>query len=693
MSDKKSDMFKAFYKKKQHNDGFLTSENTNSSFSSVDISITDLKDVLHRMHTDKAPAKNTVQKTVPKSEPTINPQPKKSVEEKFPEVPLYEIKPRSTHTTISKEDIMREIREKARAQVRSSYAEAQPLNVTETKTVVEPVPAPTKFHQTLDKITAQETPLKETVYTPEIKPEAQPTSAPIVEAEPKKEEITSTKPEKEAEKQATEQPVKKVKEKTVVKAEPTPEYDTPFGQVHAESVYKTSLSEAFASFIEYIKKECNKKAAAVFASVAAALVVVATFTANFSFAFAAHVNGEYVGIVDDKTQCEEFINEINTVLESVGEDEKIDEKVSMVPRIIKKDAYTPEEDLRSAIYALSDGVQDMFVIYAGNQPLCALQSMDAAKEAITSFEMLYTNGDSNVQFSTSEPLEIKEEPVPIKTCKNVGEAINILNGTEKKEGEYVVQSGDTLWSIARAYDTTVDDLVSLNPSKADEIQIGDTLRVMAYNPVVTVTTVTRVEYDETIDYTTEVIETDSMYRGNSRITQEGEDGKRHIVADLVKVNGLEVRRDVIEETVIKEAVTQIKKVGTAEPPKGYGTGTFIRPCSGTISSYFGTRRSGYHKGIDIANSYGTPIYAADNGRVIYAGWNNTGFGRLVKLDHQNGYISYYGHNSSIVVKVGQAVNKGDVIAYMGSTGNSTGNHCHFELYKNGRLVNPYSYIF
>lgn len=120
------------------------------------------------------------------------------------------------------------------------------------------------------------------------------------------------------------------------------------------------------------------------------------------------------------------------------------------------------------------------------------------------------------------------------------------------------------------------------------------------------------------------------------------------------------------------------------------------PVSGNISSYFGYRRnpfgSGYefHDGVDIANSRGTPIKAAGDGTVIFAGWDNGGFGYLVKISHGNGYISFYGHNSKIAVKVGQTVERGQTISYMGSTGRSTGNHCHFEITYYGKLINPFS---
>lgn len=98
-----------------------------------------------------------------------------------------------------------------------------------------------------------------------------------------------------------------------------------------------------------------------------------------------------------------------------------------------------------------------------------------------------------------------------------------------------------------------------------------------------------------------------------------------------------------------------------------------------------------HKGIDIAAPKGTPVYASDGGTVIYAGWMS-GYGYLVQIDHGNGYVTYYGHNSSLLVSVGEHVYKGQQIARVGSTGNSTGNHCHFEIRYNGVAKNPLNYL-
>ena len=101
--------------------------------------------------------------------------------------------------------------------------------------------------------------------------------------------------------------------------------------------------------------------------------------------------------------------------------------------------------------------------------------------------------------------------------------------------------------------------------------------------------------------------------------------------------------------------------------------------------------STYHSGIDIGNSYGTSIYASDGGTVTYSGWMS-GYGYLIIIDHGNGYQTYYGHNSSLVASLGQKVHKGQLIARMGSTGRSTGNHCHFGIKLNGTFLNPLNYL-
>lgn len=136
-------------------------------------------------------------------------------------------------------------------------------------------------------------------------------------------------------------------------------------------------------------------------------------------------------------------------------------------------------------------------------------------------------------------------------------------------------------------------------------------------------------------------------------------------------------------------------------PAGFGISTAstgsvtpdIWPVSGVVSSHFGFRispggiGSTYHEGLDIASSYGNPVHATANGRITQAGWVN-GYGYLVEIDHGNGIKTRYGHNSAILVSVGDQVVEGQTISLIGSTGNSTGPHCHYEVRVNGEAVDP-----
>lgn len=121
------------------------------------------------------------------------------------------------------------------------------------------------------------------------------------------------------------------------------------------------------------------------------------------------------------------------------------------------------------------------------------------------------------------------------------------------------------------------------------------------------------------------------------------------------------------------------------------TGIFSLPLDGRLTSKFGQRWGRLHGGIDIASGVGTPIKASDSGEVIFAG-DCGSYGLLVKLDHKNGYVTYYAHCSEIKVSSGDLIKKGETIALVGSTGNSTGPHCHFEIRYNNEPQNPLQYV-
>ncbi len=132
--------------------------------------------------------------------------------------------------------------------------------------------------------------------------------------------------------------------------------------------------------------------------------------------------------------------------------------------------------------------------------------------------------------------------------------------------------------------------------------------------------------------------------------------------------------------------------GVSSSKPSSSSGKFIHPLKGAgrLSSGYGSRWGSFHKGVDYAAPAGTPIYASAAGQVIYSGYNSGGYGKLIIIDHGNGYQTYYAHCSSLYVNVGTNVSQGQHIAGVGSTGNSTGNHIHFEIRKNGTPINPVS---
>lgn len=191
--------------------------------------------------------------------------------------------------------------------------------------------------------------------------------------------------------------------------------------------------------------------------------------------------------------------------------------------------------------------------------------------------------------------------------------------------------------------------------------------------------------------------TDEIAKKKSEQQDVLNEAKTHKDAAQQLENDLLARSEQVREMInerVRQRQTQSHQSGGSYTQ---GTGALSWPCNGPITSPFGYRvhpifgTTIYHSGIDIGVDYGTPIHAADSGTVIYAGWID-GYGNTVIIDHGNNITTLYGHNSSLAVSDGQSVSKGTVIAYAGSTGNSTGPHCHFEVQVGGSAVDPMGYL-
>ena len=246
---------------------------------------------------------------------------------------------------------------------------------------------------------------------------------------------------------------------------------------------------------------------------------------------------------------------------------------------------------------------------------------------------------------------------------------------------------------------SLEDLTALNPELINSCVTGDILKIkktVSYMPIEYTRVLQTTDY---IDYGSVEVETNTIYKGQKAVLTKGVRGEQTNVENVYYVDGMEISREVISSQITKEPVTEEIGVGTytAKPSSSssstalVGNGQFSWPVNGGyISDTFGSNRN--HKGIDIAAPSGTAIYAAADGVVIYSGWDSGGYGNCIRIDHGNGYVTVYAHNSSLSVSVGQTVTRGEYIGGVGTTGDSSGNHCHFEVRCNGIPYNPANYI-
>ena len=199
--------------------------------------------------------------------------------------------------------------------------------------------------------------------------------------------------------------------------------------------------------------------------------------------------------------------------------------------------------------------------------------------------------------------------------------------------------------------------------------------------------------EKEIPYSSETIQDPSKETSFKQGTQEGKNGKEVFTYKVEYKDSKEVSRTETEHVVVEEPITEKITIGTKKPPK---KSEFIWPVPFTkkITSPYGKRDGGFHRGIDIACAgvVGTDIVASQSGKVIVAKNGSLGYGNHIIIDHGNGKKTVYGHCQKLFVKQGQEVSQGDVIATVGSTGDSTGPHLHFEIRINNVAQDPQKYV-
>jgi len=424
------------------------------------------------------------------------------------------------------------------------------------------------------------------------------------------------------------------------------------------------------------------------------------------------VDGSFVGVAQSQQQVEETI-------EAIYEEKKeakglTASNISVIEfesvRIARNDIMA-QEDIFNILKENLVFQYGAVGIAVNGEIKAVLESRQLAEKAIQEIKESYIPVNSNnrefnvLDVSIVEDLTFESVDVHLEEIMSLEEASEFLKFGEESVTYHEIVEGESLWTIARDHGMRVSELEVANADvNVNRLQIGQKIRLVKPEPAFSV----RVTYErvsqETIPFAVQNVNNNSLMRGQSQIQEAGVNGAREVTYRITRENGTTLIADRINEVVISEPRTQVVAVGTRvavasasrgatsnSVGSGGGSGQLAWPHRGTISSAFGQRGRGFHTGIDIIGRTGDPISAAEAGRVTFSGWRG-GYGNLIIVDHGNGLSTYYAHLSQRLVSSGTQVGRGDLIGRLGSTGNSTGPHLHFEVRVNGQPQNPMRYL-
>lgn len=457
----------------------------------------------------------------------------------------------------------------------------------------------------------------------------------------------------------------------------------------------TAMSDAIHSF----NAEKEQRQVGRFSAIAllGAFVVVICALSALNLGLNVTINGQYMGYVTHRAEVEKLILEAeNHISCYTGTPYVINANISYSLTAFESGTPLDRDAVRNMLFtSVSQPTQpDYYELTVNDEVLGIYKSRESLEMLLIRIAREQTSSDGNDKLGFAEDIIITPVKASAEALSDMAELETLLRSERKGTEYYTIKRGDTPSGIAQKFGLTLTQLKKLNPGyNLSTIYIGDQIIVSDRVPYLTVTTTVLEEFTETVEFDILNEYNPELYVNESYLKRSGSTGEAYVVADVEYANGEVVGRTVYSYTITTEPTAQINVVGSKPLPAKVATGTFIPPTKGTLTSKTGYRpRFGdTHTGIDLANSKGTIIWASDGGTVIHAGWLGN-YGYCVKIDHGNGYVTYYAHNSEILVEVGQKVAQHETIALMGSTGKSTGPHCHFEIRYNGKWQNPLKYI-
>ena len=368
--------------------------------------------------------------------------------------------------------------------------------------------------------------------------------------------------------------------------------------------------------------------------------------ANFNVSLAVYYNGEGVGAARTMVDIRDIVAEAEKKLSDIfGYDYSIENEVSVSANIGTK--IEPAHEIETNIIKSIDGVVELYTISVNGALVGGRKSaVDIQRILYEILDIYRTDATSSIRFTDS--ISVSKQFV----------------------------SADTITDLNRIKALLFPD----NAASPHRLSVEMTETMLK---------------SEAVPFEIQYMDDPDTYAGETRLLTVGEPGVRQYTEITNYFNGEKTSTAAEGAIDIKSPADEIVGVGIKERHPTASYGSYIWPAEGIITSEFGYRRTSVgstnHEGLDIAGRSGQSLIAADGGEVIYSGWKKA-YGYMVQILHDNGEETVYGHCSSLLVKVGERVCRGQEIAKMGNTGLSGGVHLHFEVRVDGKAVDPVKYL-
>lgn len=423
------------------------------------------------------------------------------------------------------------------------------------------------------------------------------------------------------------------------------------------------------------------------------VVVIYTIQTTPVEAYKVLISGEEAGYIAEKDAVDV---QLQAMLDAYSENglyevEQLTE-VTYETGLVSEDQVIADEDVTKILEEALEFKMYGYAISIDGTPFFTLKTEAEAQAVLAKIKNQYTMENVTVEdIAFIENVKVNKVEA-VKSDMDDFDTVWTAYQSGREELEtYVVQKGDTTWDIASRFGLTLEEIADANADKdMTRLQIGQEINLNLPKAWINVRSRVKSVAEQPIIGNTYYEKVDSMYVGDYKLKEQGEDGLKKVELETSYVNGILENERILSEVVVKEPTDTIMLTGTKWKEVA-ASGDFNNPTNGVVTSRFGSRWGRMHEGIDIGAPVGTAIRAADAG-VVTSSKYISGYGYTVILDHGNGINTLYAHASELLVVVGQTVEKDELIARVGTSGSTTGSCLHFEVRRNGIPVDPLPYL-